>query len=193
MKPSYDEVLKGNIQWREVHRDVSILLSFHGYRPDSDPVLYHSGIWCYYLLLDERMFKPKDWRKIWFKSKMTEFGLYFDYYSFPDVDFHGGITFYEQGNTYERKSGKKIKTIKVGCDYNHLWDSEVGYPACYETVLDDAKHSVDKLIEYFPNLNKRCEWSGIWDKPENFYVAKNGKNVHNSMKDTIEYDGWKSP
>jgi hypothetical protein len=32
MKPTYEEMLNGNVRWREKHREVHIELSFHGYR-----------------------------------------------------------------------------------------------------------------------------------------------------------------
>jgi hypothetical protein len=189
MKPSYEEALKGTIQWRSEYKDIGILVSFHGYREGE---YQNAGTWCYYLLIDERMFNAKDWKKMWFKSKMTDWGLDHDYYAFPDVDFHGGITFYEQGVTYERKTGKKFKTLKVGCDYAHYWDMERGYPDYYDSVLFDAKHSVSVLLNHFPDVKWKCAYSGIWDDNKNFYVAKNGKRIHNSMKDSIEWDDWKA-
>ena len=185
MKPTYEEALNGTIQWRSEYKDIGILLSFHGYREGRE---YHSeGIWTYYLLLDERMFQPEDWKKMWFKTKN-----YDHYHRFPDVDFHCGITFYEQGVTYDRKTYKKIKTLKVGCDYAHYWDLERGYPDHYDSVLFDAKHSVSVLLNHFPDVKWKCAYSGIWDVQENFYVAKNGKTIHNSMKDSIEWDDWKA-
>ena len=190
MKPTYDEALNGTIQWRSEYKDIGILLSFHGYREDAG---YHSeGTWCYYLLLDERMFKPEDWKKMWFKPKKTEYGLDHQYHRFPDVDFHCGITFYEQGVTYDRKTYKKIKTLKVGCDYAHYWDLERGYPDHYDSVLFDAKHSVSVLLNHFPDVKWKCAYSGIWDVQENFYVAKNGKTIHNTMADSIEWEDWKA-
>ncbi len=189
MKPTYEEALKGTMQWRDNYKDIGILLSFHGYREGE---FQSAGTWCYYLLIDERMFNSKDWKKMWFKPVMYDWGMSHEYHHFPDVDFHGGITFYEQGKQYDHKTGKKFKTLKVGCDYAHLWDSERGYPDYYDSVLFDAKHSVTKLLEFFPDVKWRCAYSGIWDDKENFYVAKNGKRIHNSMKDDITWDDWKA-
>jgi hypothetical protein len=189
MKPTYEEALKGTIQWRSDYKDIGILLSFHGYREGEH---YGQGTWCYYLLIDERMFNSKDWKKMWFKPVMYDWGMSHEYHHFPDVDFHGGITFYEQGEQYDRKTGKKFKTLKVGCDYAHLWDSERGYPDYYDSVLFDAKHSVSVLLNHFPDVKWKCAYSGIWDDKKNFYVAKNGKRIHNSMKDDITWDDWKA-
>ena len=61
-----------------------------------------------------------------------------------------------------------------------------------ESVLFDAKHSVTKLLEFFPDVKWRCAYSGIWDDKENFYVAKNGKRIHNTMADSITWDEWKA-
>lgn len=189
MKPTYEEILKGSTQWRSDYKGIGILLSFHGY---SEGEFQSAGTWCYYLLLDQRMFKPNDWKKMWFKAEKTEYGLDYGYHRFPDVDFHCGITFYEQGEQYDRKTGKKFKTLKVGCDYAHLWDSERGYPDYYDSVLFDAKHSVSMLLNHFPDVNWKCEYSGIYGEPSEFYIAKNGLRIHKSKEEEITWDGWKA-
>lgn len=192
MKPTYDEILNGGtIQWRSTYKNVNILLAFHGYCKKYGDSLFDSpGTWCYYLLLDEMMFYQQDWDALYLEPEVTDWGLRYHYENLPDFDFHGGITFYEVDKYYNRKEKMYLNTIKVGCDYAHLWDSEAGYPDTYDTVLYDAKNTVDRLLEHFPNVRWKCGWSGIWDVPENFYIAKNGMTVHNSQKDKIEYEQW---
>lgn len=196
MQPTYEELLNANSRWRSVYKDISIELSFHGYIPpkDREPSMfgYGEGTWCYYLILDQRMFYPKDWKKLFFTPKKTEYGLDYNYYRFPDVDFHGGITFYETDKHYDHKTGKYYSTVKAGCDYNHLWDSERGYPDSYNSVLFDAKRSARLLREKFPNVKMRCKYSGIWDVPDMFYEAKNGSMVHKSCQEKLVENKWDS-
>lgn len=186
MKPSYEQFLKGVTRWSEQHEGVTIELSFHPYQPEH----HMMGTWCYYLLLPEQMFQPKDFKRLVCSQKTYDWGKSYDYYKFPDLDFHCGITFYEITKVWDKHQNKYMRVIKVGCDYNHLWDNEAGYTDDYDSVLFDAKYSVRKLLDMFPNMNKRCFYCGIWDSPENFYVAKNGALVHNSQKDKLIEDRW---
>lgn len=196
-KPTYEQALKSTMQWRSEHNGVNILLSFHGYidpkeRQEKGYDSYGHGIWCYYLLLDERMFEKSDWKKLCFKPKKTEYGLNYDYHRFPDVNFHGGITFYEVDEHYDHKTSKTFKSVKAGCDYNHLWDHEGGYSDNYDSVLYDAQRSVFRLLKQFPNINRCCKYSGIWDKSDNFYVAKNETLVHVSQIQKLKADNWET-
>lgn len=189
-KPTYEKMLEGNTRWVVPYKDVSIELSFHGYRPPEQRhgTDFGHGIWCYYLLLNELMFKEEDWKKLKFEPYVTDemrFETY-DYYAFPDVDFHGGITFYEVTRHYDRHAKRHVDVVKAGCDYNHLWDNEGGYRDNFDSVLMDAKHSVDELLRQFPDHNIRCSYSGIWDDPRRFYTASNGRIIHNSKLEEIK-------
>lgn len=193
--PTIEQYLKGNVRWRETYKGIGIELSFHGYTKAGETPyedITH-GTWCYYLLLNELMFRPEDWEQMLFTPYISDFGREtYDYYNFPDVDFHSGITFYEVTDYYDGKVKRRVNTIKVGCDYNHLWDREAGYPDNYDSVLFDAKRSVSKLLERFPDVNKRCSYSGIWDRPEKFYTAKGGMTVHESYEEKLREDGWEN-
>jgi len=193
-KPTYEEMLSGNTRWRSEHEGVGIELSFHGYLPREKREYYDygHGTWCYYLILDERMFYPKDWKKLCLKATKGKYGLDYNYYRFPEVEFHCGITFYEVNKHYDHKTGEDYRTVKAGCDYNHLWDKEAGYNDTYESVLFDAKYSARKLLQLFPEVKRRCKYSGIWDDAENFYLAKNGCLVHNTMQDKLREDNWEA-
>jgi len=189
--PTLEQFLQGATRWRSKYKEINIELSFHDWRePDGfDP--YPHGTWCYYLILNEEMFEPEDWNKLRFYPYICDSGYEtYDYYKFPDVVFHGGVTFYELTKVYMKHVRRYVEIVKVGCDYNHLWDSEGGYADTYETVLMDAKRTVRKLLEQFPNINMRCGYSGIWDKPEMFYAAQNGQNVHKSMEEKLTKDNY---
>lgn len=189
MKPTYSELLSGATRW--IFRDLEIPyeLAFHGYSEDAR--FPSAGTWCYYLLLAEQQFLPEDWAKLCFEPEIRNWGQTYPYHQFPDIDFHGGVTFYEIKEVWDKQLAKKMRVVKVGCDYNHLWDSERGYPDTLENVKLDAQRSVRELLDLFPNRNKRCEYSGRWDAASEFYTAKNGRTVHNSFAATFE-DGWDS-
>ncbi|BEV44380.1 hypothetical protein [Afipia carboxidovorans] len=190
--PNYKTLLRGCTTWREEHRQVAITLSHHGYRDGTEypGAEREPGTWCYYLHLTEQMFRPADWAKLWLPEVVRDWGVSHDYYSLPDLDFHGGCTFYETGTGWDKTNKRKVGMIKVGCDYNHLWDRESGYWQDYEAVLRDAKHSVDVLCTTFPDRLTRCGYSHLWDESSEFYTAINGATVHRSHIEELREQGW---
>lgn len=185
MKPTLDDFLKGAARWRGYHNGIAYELSWHGlsdYNPD--------GTWCYYLHLYGEQFYAEDWAQLRLESEDREFAgsmhRHWRYDSFPDLDPHGGWTFGEM-DKYLSRDGKEYEHVKVGCDYNHLWDRESGYWQGREAVEQDAKRSIDLLCKMFPRRRVRCDYSGRYDDAENFYTARNGSTVH---KDSKLPDGW---
>lgn len=186
-KPTYEEMLEGSCKWSKNHKDINYLLSFHGYVNPKDDKLFgegHEGTWCYYLLIPQQMF-PHRWEDF-------KVGAYMDHIEgFESVDFHGGITYTYNEPYYDRKTEKTWDCSKVGCDYNHLWDGESGYQGTYWSVNEDAKRSVEKFIETNPDGYYRCRWSGLWDRPENFYECVGGWMVHEESEVPEDYENWK--
>lgn len=196
MTPDYKRLLKGVTTWRENYRGVAISLSHHGYMDGTEypGAQAQPGTWCYYLHLMEEMFRPEDWSEMWVDEVSRDWGISYAYENFPDVDFHGGITFYERNNDgWDKAKKQRIGRIKVGCDYAHLWNSEMGYPDTYESVLMDAKRTVDELLELFPDRRTRCEYSGVWGEADEFYKAANGRTVHRFYANTFDiiWEGWR--
>lgn len=82
-------------------------------------------------------------------------------YSFYDYDkheklssiyFYSGITFYSK--IYVRP--ETFKRIKVGCDFNHLWDEETNYT--YDDISKNVIKTIDSLYEEMPeygNVQKK--------------------------------------
>lgn len=112
-----------------------------------------------------------------------------DYHDVPDYGFHGGITWYSRDIGINKFTGKPEKFLKIGCDYNHLWDREGGYSDDLDSVERDAKRLIESLIEAHP-IKTKCDYCGVLDKPENFYVSRNGRNIHNSQKDKFTPEHW---
>jgi hypothetical protein len=87
-------------------------------------------------------------------------------------------------------NGKEHELVKIGCDYNHSWDYEAGFPHGLNEVVDNAKHSIDMLIAMFPRRRVRCAYSGQWDDHEKFYTARNGERVHCTNETHLRESGW---
>lgn len=85
-----------------------------------------------------------------------------------DLDWHGGITFYEK----VRDDRGKVIGYTLGCDYLHLWDEDRVYSVDY--VAREARFSIDKLWEYIPNLKLRCGWDGKFYNADEVYYTDRG-------------------
>jgi len=97
--------------------------------------------------------------------------LYYDYGSKSiifDLDWHCGITFYEKA----RDERGNVIGYKLGCDYMHYWDEGKTFTLGY--VVNDAKHSIDKLWEKIPNLKLRCAWNGKYYSTDKVYYTDKG-------------------
>lgn len=181
--PTHEELLQGATQWRKTHMGVAFLMMHHGYRaPEPDSRSYldregHPGIWCYYLLIPEQMY-PHRWED--FRVTRGEYGPAFD----SDM-FDSEITFQSSEPYWCRRTERMWDAAKVGCDYAHLWHRERGYPDTYESVQRDAKRTVELFLDRNPDRHLRCEYSGVWGPPDQFYTARNGRTVHVSRRGTF--------
>jgi len=191
MKPTLEEMRSGSTVWSRTYRNVRYNLSHHGiseYSPE--------GTWCYYIFLTPDIFQNPQHFILFDKEPEIKEGfggsdklwLTYDYYDIPDLNFHGGVTWYSKEPYFDRVSGKQCYAIKIGCDYGHSWDRDSGYWQGMNDVDRDAKRSIDILADAYP-IMERCAYSGKLDMPENFYVAKHGGMVHNSLAGTFD-EGW---
>lgn len=189
MKPSLDQYEQSCATWKRWYKGIGYTLSHHGISECQE-----EGIWCFYIhLLEEMFINPDDFSKFDREPVLKKLGsdsIYetYDYYDVPDYGFHGGITFYDR-TFYVSKDGKKYKSLKIGCDYNHLWDAESGYWQSLENVDYDCKSLIDKLVMAIPQ-KIRCGYSGKVGMPEEFYEAKNGLFIHKSYQQKLLEDGW---
>lgn len=161
--PTYKDMLEGRTVWMHSHKGVSVKISHHGYRKDGG-FTESPGTWCYYVLLSQKN-APDDWARFRAKKGKFNFGPVTRYSESEGPAwghdwFHGGITSTTSGQFTCRKTGLRIKTVEVGCDYAHLWDSEAGFPDTLETVKSDAEQTVDSLLAANPHLLVRNKWSG---------------------------------
>lgn len=147
--------------------------------------------WNYYIYLPVDQI-PVEFHKFFFldgkREKLSPDGNeYLDYNCgetsyISDLDWHGGITFYEK----ELEGDGKLLGVKLGCDYAHYFDEEAGYPYNLEWVLSDTKHTIDKLHELIPNLKVSCRWDGKFRDVSECFELPNGGYVANCNKEKWE-------
>lgn len=191
MTPTYEEMLKGCTTWRGDHMGVTYILSHHGHRTGDEYPGAESnpGTWCYYIIIPEQMY-PHRWTD--FAVTQGEYGGN----QGPSWDhdwFDSEITWASSEPYWCRKTKRQWDAAKVGCDYAHLWHRERGYPDTFDSVTQDAKRTVERLLAVNSDRCLRCDYSGIWDDDDCFYEAVNGRRVHVSQESLIDpkWDGWK--
>lgn len=139
-----------------------------------------AGMWNYYVLLHEDQFHADDFAKVWLpvvshyqRSSGHQTPTYDKYNSILNAgDFHGGITFYRKN---VEADGSR-RWVKVGCDFGHSWDRDMGYPFDLEWVKREALETCAKLAELLHPL-ARCGYTGQYFDPR-FDVSE-------------EVSGWK--
>lgn len=189
MKPTLEQFLESAARWDGEHLGIRYELSWHGYSADYTP----TGIWCWYIIVTQEQFHPDDWAKLRLERQDHDFNgskrHHWSYETFPDCDPHGEWTFGEV-TTYMGRDGADYERVKVGCDYNHLFDREGGYWEGHDDLERDVKRSIEKLAAMFPNRRPRCGYSGRYDDAANFYTAINGRLVHNSQREKFSTTEW---
>jgi hypothetical protein len=187
-KPTLEDFLDSAAKWNGEHRGIHFELSWHG-RSDYSP----QGTWCYYIRVNSEEFYAEDWAKLRLERQDRQllgssWHRHYGYETFPDLDAHGGWTFGEM-DTYLGRDGKEHESVKVGCDYAHLWDRESGFWQGREEIERDAKRSIELLCEMFPRRRPRCAYSGQYDDADQFYTARNGRLIHKSQENKLP-EGW---
>jgi hypothetical protein len=128
--------------------------------------------WNYYLNIKAKQLSEETLKEATLHSDPTSSYPRCDYENgiFADLDWHGGITFYEK--IYDSEG--RLEGFKVGCDYQHYFDQKRNYT--YDMILDDCFHSIDKLWEKFPDLKIRCSWDGSYHRVDECYQGYTDEN-----------------
>lgn len=132
--------------WHTVYREIPIKIVNHSKSKDEDGFGRKNGIWCGYLLLDQKH-HPEILGFLGTAEEVRAAGGLVDIeraHSFWDsLPFHGGVTFYK-----ETKDAFGRVLIEVGCDYAHYGDDDVDYGV--EWILMDMQRIVNEYREKFP-------------------------------------------
>lgn len=113
---------------------------------------YGKGCWNYYITLFEHDLPPELFKALWLEDEKIRFcpespeRITHDYMraSFNNVNWHGGVTYYNKLGQVEGHRG-----VKIGCDYSHLFDAERGYDYNLEEVIADALETAKQLKELY--------------------------------------------
>ncbi len=159
--------LKEREQWTGIYKGVRFEISKHKNYDKKD-------CWCHYIILaiDSQM-SPENADQFWLKPryhKYSESGVehtFYDYYEsiIGKISFHGGCTWYSK----ESNEDEKRRQVKIGCDYNHLWDEGKCYNVDY--VYEQVKETIDSLIRLIGPLKIRSFGDGQWRLLEDFQDA----------------------
>lgn len=189
--PSLEQYRKAAAKWNRTYLGVNYELSHHGvsdYQPQ--------GTWCFYIFIQENMFlNDEDFKLFDCEGQIKDtlgsgsFWETYDYYKVPDYGFHCGITWYSKDSFIDKETGNRLASLKIGCDYSHLWDQEGGYWQGLDDVEADVKKLIEELVRNHP-LKWRCAYSGKLGKPEDFYIAANDATIHNSHIEKLKENGW---
>lgn len=105
------------------------------------------GCWNYYIYLLES--EIENFSDFWLEPELKEFSsggtkyLHHDYYSSPlyNIHWHCGITFWEGTDLIPNR-----RSIKIGCDYSHLYDEQRGYDTELSDVYADVLKTISELL-----------------------------------------------
>jgi len=128
-----------------------------------------SECWTYYLLINlNRVASSEVSKSLWIEPskdyKDRVFYRYSDVDEINNIDFHGGCTFYSKVSGFDGSD----KVVKIGCDYQHLWDEGIIYS--YDDVLNDVKNSINSFLR-ISNIKYWCNGNG------NLYDLSEGKLI----------------
>lgn len=136
--------------WSGTHRGLPFSINHHGQeRPNNWPPLNNGhGCWCFYIHIQE--WKIVNLADFWLEGKLTEHTpggsrfIHYDYSSSPlaNADWNGGITFWEQRD-------QPYRTIKVGCDFSHIWDADYDYNYSLSDIHARVIKCIDELHSLF--------------------------------------------
>jgi len=137
--------------WNDLYRDIGFEIKRFPASEELDP--NKKWGWCYYIYIWASQFGEQ--RDIVIpRHYYTAFGSRIEVEpkdSFArKIEFHGGCTYYRVEHQNEWDT-----LIKIGCDYQHLWDE--GWEYGLQHALSEVHETIDSLHNYFPNLLKHSD------------------------------------
>jgi len=142
--------------------------------------LNQSDWWCWYLYLVEAQMSKQLFRTLWLPPEQQTWGINYDYYDcelINQIDFHGDCTYYKKLGGFDNIP----RIIEVGCDYNHLRDTERGQPS-FGAVLADIHSAIEGLRVLVPELKWRCWCTGRYYDLAEGAIMDNGKFLSNEAQ-----------
>lgn len=146
--------LDKSTHWKGKYRDIAFsIVSFHNE--------YLGEGWCYYIFLPLPQLPERIRERFWLEGEKQENSsfVYYNYYGEPlmsDLHWHGGITWYSKEAGYDGET----RCVKLGCDYQHLWDEGRYYNI--DIVESGAKKTIDSLHDAITDMLTRCSYCGVY-------------------------------
>lgn len=118
---------------------------------------HFSSNWTMYLYIHlDRIPEGINPDSLWLTKQPSSIGKtkFYHYYKapiIPDIGFPGGCTFYA-------KVDDDPRVIKIGCDYQHLWNEGETYTI--EDIVYDAKYAIESFLRLVPGYKARCSGNG---------------------------------
>ena len=138
--------------WSAVVEGLAIEIVHWGVeRGKFEPLNNGKGVWNYYVYLPETLL-GKQFDDLWLPDDIVQFSkdgpkhITHSYMnsSFNIDEWHSGVTYYEK---LGQVKGHRI--IKIGCDFNHIWDEEREYDYNLEEVAFEAENTAKALAKRY--------------------------------------------
>ena len=157
--------MKSKTVWNDEYRGISYeIQKFDAYNG--------KDAWTFYLYIPLDAI-PEDRReRFWLAPKKVENSkmIIYNYYDEPlinNIEWHCGCTWYSK---HGMDGSPRI--IKIGCDYQHLWDDGHRYTA--EGIEMEVKQAIDSFLAMMPDMLRRCQWDGR-------YVPESEGSLHDDI------------
>lgn len=164
--------------WTGTHKGVAF--EINNFKIDETKYSDEKDCWTHYIIIYlnriPEKYKPNSF---WLRGKRNRGYIFYDYHKHSiigRIEFHGGCTWYSK----ERGFDGTEKVIKIGCDYQHLWDEGKQYDLEY--VKKEVKETIDSFLNYIPDYKYWCCGNG------NLYDLKEGILINEKFH-SFEYFG----
>ena len=127
---------------------------------ENESICPRKGIWNSYIYINKQSI-PRSFNKLVPEIKKTNFGIKerFCDEQLP-IEMAYGVTFFDVA----RKPSGDIVGVKIGNDYNHLWNEN----QCIDenTIKKDLEELIEKVYKTFPSIKVRSHVDGKYVKFE---------------------------
>lgn len=166
--------IREKTEWSGEYKGISWEIQrWPGYQYES--IASNKWNWTMYLYLWlDRI--PDNAESYWLPPKTGLFSGGRIHYDYPNhevlsgIKWNGGITWYSKESGHD---GEK-RVIKVGCDFQHLWDHEHG-DYTLDSILYHVREAVDSFREAVPGYRYWCRQDGKLHDPGEVEIFPDGE------------------
>jgi len=165
---------KAHVEYKEVFSDTYLNINYEIVkRPPYQDLTYlfnnDEYLWSHYIYIniDQQIPNKELADSFWLKPEMnngySKSWVVYNYFVYPidQLIFHGGCTHYSKISNIDAL----YRVVKIGCDYQHLWDKDRYYNLDY--IINQCKYTIDSLWQLTP-INKHCLYCGNFSPESDF-------------------------